>query len=511
MLKNYLIAHDLGTSGNKAVLVTADGKIVRSHSVSYPVDKTLPGHAEQNPRLWWDAFCQCNQALLEGLDSAEVAGVSLCSQMMCCLPVDRDGGILHPAIIWADHRACQEAEWLEVTVGRERYYQIVGMRASANYSLPKILWLKNHRPELYRNTYKILNPKDYINYLLTGRIATDPETAAYMHCFDWRAKDWSPDILAAAGVDVEKLPELMETGSVLGAVTSAAAQVCSLAAGTTVVMGIGDGGAATLGTATIEPGEAYTSLGSSSWVCVVTGSKKLDPDRSISKLNFLNTQRDSGTMQAGGYSYSWLRDTLCWQERQQAKLGGEKDYVLIDRLAEQASPGAGGVLFLPYLFGERSPYWDTKLRGAFLGITARTERSDLCRSVLEGVSMHLGLILDRIRQVNSLGDLRCMKLVGGGANSPLWRQIFADVYGLPVTTTDQSDQAGALGVAAVAGVAVGMYPDLHVVKQFQQVTSITEPDPKKQLYYRQLSELFSDAHVALKDLNHRLTDLTWNG
>jgi len=511
MPKSYLIAHDLGTSGNKAVLVTSDGKIARSHSVSYSVDKTVPGQAEQDPRVWWEAFCQCNRILLEGINCSEVAGVSLCRQMMCCLPVDRKGRILHSAIIWADNRATQEAEQIEALVGKEQFYQIVGMRASANYSLPKIVWLKKHLPKVFRDTYKILNPKDYINYLLTGRFGTDPETAAYMHCFDWRSKSWSPELMKAAGVGVEKLTELVDTGVVLGEVTSAAAQVCGLAAGTPVVMGIGDGGAATLGTATIEPGEAYTSLGSSSWVCVVTGSKKMDPDRSISKLNFLNTQRDSGTMQAGGYSYSWLRDTLCGQECEQARLSRDKDYVLIDRLAEQASPGAGGVLFLPYLFGERSPYWDTKLRGAFLGITAQTGRADLCRSVLEGVSMHLGLILDRIRQVNQLSDIRCMKLVGGGANSLLWRQIFADVYGLPVTTTDKSDLAGALGVAAIAGVAVGMYPDINVVKNFQQVTSVTKPDPEKQAYYRQLSELFRDSHEALKDINHRLAALNRNG
>lgn len=498
-MKRYIIAHDLGTSADKASLVDVNGRILCTHSVGYPVVCRQPGWSEQDPLNWWNAFCNCNRALTVGIDPQEVAGVSLSGQMMCCLPIGEDGSALCPAMIWADHRADVQAKRLEDALGADAYYRITGMRGSANYTLPKMMWLKEHRPELYQKTISFLAPKDYINFRMTGRMATDPETAAYMHCLDRRSKTWSTELLSKAGIDLEKLPELLPSGTVIGENRE---ESCGLALGTPVVMGIGDGGAATLGTGVIDPGEAYTILGTSSWVCAVTGSQAVDSRRSISKLNYLDSTRDSGTMQAGGFSYNWLRNML-WEPGQ----AGGQDYALIDRLAAQSSPGAGGVLFLPYLFGERSPWWDSKLRASFLGMTAQTTRADLCRSVLEGVSIHLSLILNRILEVNRLSGIKSMKLAGGGAKSPLWRQIFADVYGMPITTVEYPNEAGTLGVAVLAGVSLGMYPDITVIQEFQRVTGITEPDSANVMFYRRLSELFREAVEQLSGINHALTDL----
>lgn len=509
-MKNYLIAHDLGTSCDKAVLISSSGEVLRVCSENYPVQIPKNGFAVQYPKDWWKAFCACNHQLLYGLDGKEVAAVSLCSQLMCALAVDQHGTPLYPAIIWADTRAGKEARQLEGRVGEEEFYRITGMRAAAGYTLPKLMWLKKQQPQIYKRTYRFLNVKDFINFRLTGQMATDPECAAYMHCADWRTGDWSQTLLDAAEIDREKLPVILPIGSIVGEVTSEAALESGLPAGTPVIMGTGDGGAATLGAGVIDPGDAYTSLGTSSWVSVVTGSKQLDPERGISKLIYLDTLRDSGTMQAGGYSYSWLRNTLCGEERIEAKQTGKKDYILIDHLAETASPGAGGVLFLPYLLGERSPYWDTDLRGAFLGISSHTKKGDICRSVLEGVAMHLKMILARIMNVNQISTLNCMNLVGGGASSTLWRHIFADVYGMPVYSDRLSDVAGAMGVAVIAGTAIKMFPDRRVIRDLHGSPVITEPNMEHHQLYQELSEIFQYAGQACMEVSHRLVKLEIN-
>lgn len=506
-MEKYLIAHDLGTSVNKASLITTEGIILRTHSVGYPVHHKLPGWAEQDPNQWWDAFCECNSAILQGIDINEVAGISLTGQMMCCLPVASSGKVLYPAIIWADRRAEEESLYLSNSFGVERYYQTTGMRNSPNYTLPKIMWLKKHFPEVYNKTYKFISPKDYINYRLTGRFCTDPESAAYMHCLDWRTKQWSGSLLEIAEIDEEKMPEIMPSSTIIGFVSQSAAKESMLRAGLPVVMGIGDGGATTLGTAVLEPGEAYTSLGTSSWVCVITGKTNLDPQRSFSKLNYLGTTRDSGTMQAGGYSFEWMKNTLCEPELELARRNGDSVYTHIEQKMEQSAPGARGILFLPYLLGERSPFWDPKLKAAFLGIGAQASRIDLCRSVMEGVTMHLKLIFERIRDVNEPIEISSMKLVGGGAKNLLWRQIFADIYNMPIQITLQPEQAGTLGTAVLAGVGLGIYSDISVIRQFQKTTEIIYPIPENVSLYSRLFEIFIDSQKVMTEINHRLTEL----
>lgn len=505
---NLFLTHDIGTSCDKASLLDTEGNILRSNSEAYPIHFSGDGWAEQDPDHWWSAFCKNNRVLLEGIDPREILGVSASGQMMTCLPVDREGRVLHPAIIWADGRATAETAEILERIGLERFYGIVGMRPSANYSLPKFVWLKRNRPDIYRGTYKFLGPKDYINLRLSGLIATDPEEASYMHLLDMHARTWSDYLLETMGLDREKLPDILPCGTVLGEVTAKAAEACGLLAGTPVILTTGDGDTATLGAGVVEIGDAYTSIGTSSWVSILTGKDVMDPTCSIAKVDCFGTWRDSGTMQAGGYSYSWLKDTLCLPETEQAQREGTSAYRLIDELAASVPTGSGGTLFLPHLMGERTPYWDPKLRGAFLGLGARTTRAHLCRSVLEGVAMHLGLILRRIREVNQPLGIRSMCLVGGGSGSPLWRQIFADVYNLPVTKTRLAHETGTLGNAVLIGMALGIYKDIRIAKEFQKVESVTEPIPENVRRYQQLQPVFEQALQNLVQTNHDLTALS---
>lgn len=501
-MKQYIIAHDLGTSGDKASLVCTDGTIEKSCTQGYPMEHPHTGWAQQDPDLWWDAFCRCNRELLEGIQLDAIAGVCLTGQMMSCLPVNKAGEALYPAMIWADGRASEEADVLRKMVGAWEFYQMVGMRVSANYGLPKMMWLKKHLPEIYQKTFKFLSPKDYINCKLTGRFAIDPENAAFLHCMDLRTGTWSEPLLKEAGIDPQKLPELLPLSAVIGTVKAEVAKKCGLMTGTPVIMGPGDGGAATLGAAVLEPGEAYTSLGTSSWVCVVSGLPHLDREQRIAKINYLGTLRDSGTMQAGGFAHRWMETLLCEPEMSRAAQEGVSIHELVEQLARTSPVGSGGVLFQPYLMGERAPLWDTQMRGAFLGLTSQTTRADLCRSVLEGVVLHLNWIYRCILSANGMQGVTSMKMVGGGAKSPLWSQIFADVFGIPIEITGKPDQAGALGTAVVAGVGLGIYPNYSMIRQFQPVVHKVQPDLSHQAFYAKLGSRLEETAAALTPLYH---------
>ena len=504
------MAHDLGTSALKSSLVDSRGRIARSRTEAYPISQRLVGYAEQDPEDWWAAFCRNCRALTDGIHPDALAGVILTGQMMCCLPVGADGSILSPAMLWSDARAEREWRYLEERIGAEALYKTVGMRGSGNYSLPKMMWFKAHDPVGYSQTAVFLSPKDYINYRLTGLFVTDSENAAYMYCYDREKNSWSLPLLDAAGIAPGKLPEIVPSGTVFGAVDSSAAEKCGLRSGTPVIMGIGDGGAATLGSGVFEPGDAYTSLGTSSWVCAVTERTQKTPgyERGISTLGFFDRQRLSGTMQAGGYAFSWFSNTFFTEEIRAAESSGADIFALLNDMAGLSPPGANGCLFQPYLFGERSPLWDSGMRAAFLGMNARTTRGDLCRSVQEGVTMHLKWIFDRISSCEEMPEIHSMRIIGGGAKSALWQQIFADIYGVPVLTVKNPGQAAALGLAVIAGTALDFFPDYAIIHEIQPADKTILPDPERHAFYSQLQEIYLRSVQCTQEINHRLAALS---
>lgn len=477
-MKNIILAYDLGTSGLKAVALDENGTILERISESYKL--ATPHHlwAEQDPSDWWMAFCNCTRGILGKAGSAKIWAISICSQEICSLAVDKNGDTVYPAMIWADSRAHKEADTLEKKLGASEYYSLTGMRAAANYPVAKIMWLKENRPELYEKTFRFINPKDYLNFKLTGRFATDPECAAYMHLTDIGTGNWSQTLLDAAEIDSLKLAEIIPAGEQLETVSRKASFETGIPEGTPVIMGMGDGGGATLGTGALDKGDAYTSLGTSSWVCAVSGSMKTDPQRRISKIRYLDTFRDSGTMQTGGYSLNWIKNML------------RAEYSEINRLAEISRPGANGVLFLPHLIGERSPFWDPRLCGGLLGLCSETTQGDVFRSVMEGVSIHLNLILNIICGTNEIQAIQSMKLVGGGANSSVWQGIFADVFGVPVETVRYPDDACALAVGVIAGTSIGLYPSLSIVKKIQKSDVVIDPNPVNEKIYKELSQTY---------------------
>lgn len=499
----YVLAHDLGTTGNKATLFDAQGNLVGSALVGYPTAYPQPNWAEQQPDDWWRAVCSATRRLLDGCSVApgDIAAVSFSGQMMGCVAVNERDEALRSCIIWADQRAQAEADAMARVCDGDEVYRRSGHRISPAYSAPKILWLRGHQPELYAAATCFLQPKDYVVLRLTGVRATDYSDASGTLLFDLTTRAWHLPFLDALGLDFARLPQPVPSTTVVGTVTAQAAAATGLLAGTPVVIGGGDGACAGVGAGVVDPGEAYCYIGTSSWLSISSDAPVIDPAARTVTFHHLHPTRycPMGTMQAAGGARDWA-----WALLREA--GGDLDDGLaLDRGAEGVAPGAGGVLFLPYLMGERSPHWNPLARAAWLGMAMPTGKAELARAVLEGVALNLGLILETLRaQVQGIERVR---LIGGGSRSPLWRQILADCFGLPVQTLALKTEATAWGAAVAGGIGVGLYA-WETAAEHAQVVETTQPDPARVAAYRELSLIYADAYAALAPIYTRLAQFS---
>lgn len=497
-MNTYLLAHDLGTSGNKATLFSTDGALIGSQVISYPTHYFNTSWVEQNAEDWWDAICRSTKNLLEstGVSPEEIAAVSFSGQMMGCLCVDKAGCPLRPSIIWADQRAKVQAAQVEEKVSQWDYYRIVGHRNTASYGLQKLMWVRDNEPEIYEQTYKILNAKDYIVFRLTGVFCTDYSDGNSLGFFDLSQFCWSEELLSYAGIDPDKLPMLFPSTHVAGTVTREASLATGLAEGTKVVLGAGDGVATNVGAGSIAPGKTFCSMGTSAWITTTLDKPLFDPSmRTVTWAHMVpGLYAPNGTMQYAGGSYSWARDTLCQLELQEAKEQGYSPYDIMNRLIEQSPVGANGVFFLPYLLGERAPRWDPDAKGCFLGIKPENTKGDLLRSVLEGVTMNLALILEILRSQISIEEIT---VLGGGAKGAVWRQIMADLFQAEIKVPMLLEEAGSMGAAVNAGVGAGIFSDFTAIDRFLTIQTVQKPDPDASARYRELLPVFDECYRAL--------------
>jgi xylulokinase len=505
-MMDLLLAHDLGTSGNKATLFSADGRLVASRTCQYETRYFNGNWAEQSPDDWWKAICASTREMLAGIDPAQIACVALSGQMMGCTPVDRHGEALRPSILYCDQRAQAEADRLQQRIGLAEFYRVVGHRISPSYSLEKLMWIKEHEPDVYRRTGKTLCAKDYINFRLTGQMATDYSDASGTNAFDLNSFCWSDAILQAAEVDRAMFPDPRPSTDLLGAITREAAAATGLKAGTPVAVGGGDGSCAGVGVGCVRPGSAYNYLGSSSWVALTV--EKPIVDSQMRTMNWAHCVpgylHPSGTMQAAGSSYQWLKNEVCTAEIAAAEEQGADVYELINRRIEQSCPGAGGTIFLPYMLGERTPRWNPKAKGAFIGLSLATRRADLLRAVLEGVTMNLAVIVNIFRQHVPIESIT---VIGGGAKGAVWRQMMADMYDCRIEKLNYLEEATSMGAAVIGGVAAGLYPDFDVIQRFIRVDEVVEPDPANQAVYRKMMPIFEKCYHALVDVYEDLAVL----
>jgi xylulokinase len=488
-----IIAHDLGTTGDKATLVADDGSLVRSATARYPSDFGPGGKAEQDPVRWWDAVCEATRALLAAGPAARnhIDAVSFSGQMMGAVLLDGQGHSVRPALIWADTRSQPQTQLLLDRVDMARAYAITGHRLNPTYSLSKIMWVRDNEPDGFAAVRHFMLAKDYVAYRLTGVIATDPSDASSTNAYEQRAGKWSEELIDAARLDRALFPEIVASTTMIGKVTAAAAAATGLAAGTPVVMGGGDGPMAALGCGIIGPESgAYSYLGSSSWVSLAADEPLLDPQMRSMTFNHVVPGRfvPTATMQAGGASLEWIIDVV--------GPGGEAGYSRFLPALPTARGSADGLYFLPHLLGERSPYWNPRARAAFVGLARHHGPADLIRAVVEGIAFNL---LTGLRAFTEHGLwISSMDAIGGVAHSPEVLQVLADIWGLPVSARELAAEATSLGAAVVAGVGVGLFPGFEIATRLSRRRAPLTPRPETRARFDRAHEVFLDAYRRLE-------------
>lgn len=502
-MAEYLLAHDLGTSGDKATLFRTDGKLVKSVIYEYPTHFFNSTWAEQDPEDWWKAVCANNHELLKDLGDAKVAGMAFSGQMMGCVVVDRQGKALRDAIIWADQRSREQEAFIREKMDEQEFYRITGHRISASYSIEKLMWIRDNEPEIFRNIYKMLQPKDYIVAKLTGEYVTDFSDASGTNCLNLKDLEWSDPLLEMMKIDRSLLPELKPSTYVAGEIIPGISGECGLPVGTPVILGGGDGLCAAVGAGSVKKGVTYNYLGSSSWVAFTSDRPVFD--REMRTYNWAHMvpglYTPNGTMQAAGNSYHFVKETLCKDLDITAAAQKVSPYELMNREIEKSPLGANGLLYLPYILGERSPRWNSEAKGAYIGLKMEHTRGDMLRACIEGIVMNLNIILEIFRAEQRVDQI---SILGGLAKGNVICQILADIYGLPVCRLNYLDEATSMGAAVAAGVGAGALEGFEAIDRFVEINDCVEPDLRRHQEYQELQKLFNESYEALLPVYHRL-------
>ena len=487
------IGVDLGTSAVKLLLVDEQGRIENKVTREYPLSFPRPGWSEQNPADWWQAVQQGILALTEGIDKSRIAGIGVGGQMHGLVALDADDAVIRPAILWNDGRTGEETAWLNEAFGREKLSALTANIAFAGFTAPKLLWMRKHEPALFARIAKIMLPKDYINYRLTGVHACDYSDASGMLLLDVAHRRWSEEMLAVCGVTEQQMPRLFESYEVIGALRADVADTLGLPRGCAVVAGAGDNAAAAIGTGTVGEGGCNISLGTSGTVFISSEHFRVDPNNALHAFAHADGGYHlMGCMLSAASCNKWFCDEIL----KTSDYAAEQVDITDDRL------GRNRVFFLPYLRGERSPINDTDARGAFIGMSMDTTRSELVQAVLEGVAF---AIRDSFEVARSLGlAIDRSRLCGGGARSPLWRRILANVLNIPLEVP-QTEEGPGYGGAMLAMVGTGAYASVQAVcGALTSVADTVEPEPALAARYEDRYQRFRLIYPTMKALFPKL-------
>ncbi len=502
-----LLGIDIGTSSVKAVIYDPDsGAVIATAGQEYPLLKPAPDRAEQEPEAWWEAAKSVVQAALVRAGRRDIMGIGVTGHMHGVAFLDRLNHSVRPAIIWADQRSGAECQALIDRIGADHYTAIAGTLPAAGFAAATLSWLLKYEPETLDHTYVILLPKDYVRYKLTGNIATDASDAAATGLLDVSVKAWSPEIVGAVGISRTILPPLLDSAAVAGTLTPSAAEALNLTAGIPVVTGCADQAAQAVANGLIAPGTASITIGSGGQVCVPISARRddgefrlpTDPRAHVFNHAVPGMWYILGATLSAGLSLRWLRDTF-------SNGGDEKaDYLALSDAAAKGTPGAGGLLFLPYLSGERTPHLDPLARGAFIGLSYHHTRGDLARAVMEGVAFSMRETLHVALSISLNKPITSLVAAGGAMESPVWRQIMADILGLPLCQTALTETTG-VGAALLAGVGVGMYENYADASAHTAITMrVTEPDARNAARYDALYAQYLTLYPKLKNDFHQL-------
>lgn len=480
------LAIDVGTSSAKAALYEQNGKLLAIRSQEYPLHQPNTNWAEQNPDDWWQAVQDICTQLINENKRPSIRAVSVSGQTPSCIPINKKGQPLIPAILWLDRRATSQVEWLRQNLGEETARRIGGNTIDSFFGGPKWLWYVQEKSQLLAQTWKILQANGYIAFCLTGEITIDPSNAGLCSpCYDLSSNRWHQAICEMMEIDIEILPEIFRSSQIVGQVTSSASKKTGIPAGTPVVCGAGDFACACLGAGVTQPGQAAVMLGTAGNL-LIPGIDRTDP-RLLNTRHVTGAPLSLGGVMAGGV-VSWFVNAF----------GGNSPdiYDQLEEEARQTPPGADGLIFLPYLMGERSPIWDPDARGVFFGLNAKHQRAHLYRAVLEGVVFAFRQIKEIVTELgNPIDELM---LINGGARSTLWRQIFADCLGIPNHWLPNSGGT-ILGGAYLAAHGCGDVKGFESIQDWLEPTRDSFPDKTN-------SDLYTNAYQTYKELYPRLKD-----
>ncbi len=501
---------DIGTSGTKTIAINESGTILASASAEYTCEHPHPGWSEQDPGHWWRATASTVREVLAKADlkPADVAAIGLSGQMHGSVFLDANGEVVRPALLWNDQRTVAEAAEIEARAGgREGLVRLVGNRALVGFTAPKLLWLRNHEPANWDRVRQVLLPKDYIRFKLSGTYATEVSDASGTLLLDVANRRWSTELLGLLEIDPALMPECFESFEVSAVVSQAGAEATGLAAGTRIVGGAGDQPAGAVGNGIVRSGVVSATMGTSGVVFAHAPEPGFDP---LGRL-----QRGChavpgawcvmGVVLSAGGSLQWYRNQLGKAESEAGKARGVDPYFLLGDKAALAGPGAEGLFFLPYLTGERAPYYDSDAKGAWIGLTVRHGRPHLIRSVMEGATYAMRDSLELIREMGV--TVEQVRVSGGGARSALWRQIQADIYGVDVHTVNATE-GPAFGVALLAMVGAGEFDSVpEAADATIRLVERTTSDPNVRDFHNRAYVIYRKLYADLRESFAQISDL----
>jgi len=507
---SYMMGIDVGTTGTRAVVVRPDGHVIGAATGDHqPMRMAKPGWAEQDPEDWWQATILAVRAALAaaGLKGTDIAAVGLSGQMHGVVLLDKARAVLRPSLIWCDQRSQAQCDWITAQVGYDRLIRLVSNPALTGFSAPKLLWVRDNEPKVYERAAHFLLPKDFVRFRLTGEFATDVSDASGTLLFDVTNRRWSQEMLGALEIDSKLLPRAYESPEITGHLSRETALVTGLKAGTPVVGGGGDQASSAVGNGIVLPGLTSATLGTSGVIFTYTDDPTLDPQGRIHTFCHAvpGKWHVMGVTQGAGLSLRWFREQFGASETWLAGRTGVDPYDLIIEQAAKIPPGSEGLLWLPYLMGERTPHLDAQARGMWFGLTAAHTRGHMIRSILEGVAFSLR---DSFEIFKELGiPVKQIRASGGGSRSFLWRQIQADIYGKELVTL-RTSEGSALGAALLAGVGAKIYSSVEESAEAAiQIRERMTPNAANVRTYDRLYQVYRSLYPAVRELAHQLAAL----
>lgn len=489
----YMLGLDIGTSAVKALLMDQKGQIVAENSEDYPLATPQSGWAEQNPEDWWQASQKVIKDLISEnkIDNSKIEAISFSGQMHSSVFLDKNMEVIRPAILWSDTRTSAECEEIYERVGGiKELARLVSNPALEGFTAPKILWLRNNEPDNFKKLEKVLLPKDYIRYKLSGELGMDLSDAAGTLLCDVKAEDWSAEMMEKLELKQSILPPVLKSIDIVGSVTAEAAEKTGLSPATKVVGGGADNACGAVGSGIIKAGRVMASLGSSGVVVAQTDQAVADPEGRIHLFNHAvpNSYYMMGVMLSAGMSFKWMKEEM---------FNDDLDFEQLNKEAAAVEAGSEDLIFLPYLYGERTPHADADARGVFFGISGKHKRGHFIRSVMEGVSFGLR---DSLELIKARGvEIDEIRLIGGGAKSELWQQITADIFGETISLINV-EQGPAFGAAIIAGVGAGVFSDFEsIVEDLVDVVKTVEPIAENVEKYNHNYEIYQNLYGDLKD------------